>query len=374
VSGATCNLQPPECLTGASTGYLLSKKEGRTGSPEKPLSGLGALSYRNYWQLTTFQFLSTANVTVTFEEISKATSMTLEDILTTLVTNDMITIRDQPSDMMAKRKRAQMEQREQGGAARQAVSRTGHNGAPAPSVMPEDYTIHWDRSYIDAYLQRQAAKGYLKLRPEKLKYTPFLVQRLAIGRNGAIESQTVAKAQAIEVQGEEPNLKQPSEPSSGSYPDVHGESRTSNGANGHDAHRDKDKNRERLDEPSASAKDSRIQLEGANGDHLSLLGEGAAPSSNSSVAAMTPLEDIVMEDVSLKASPSRSQRSALAVAPRASQQTRDSPESAEDRDIPMTMSRRNLQVARPESSGRLSRSQVVPGRRSTRSISLLEMH
>ncbi|ETW82837.1 histone acetyltransferase 1 [Heterobasidion irregulare TC 32-1] len=40
--------------------YLLSKKERRCGTPEKPLSGLGALGYKNYWKLAVFRYLDSA--------------------------------------------------------------------------------------------------------------------------------------------------------------------------------------------------------------------------------------------------------------------------------------------------------------------------
>lgn len=47
--------------------YLLSKKERRTGSPEKPLSALGAIGYKNYWTLAIMRYLKTAPSQPTLE-------------------------------------------------------------------------------------------------------------------------------------------------------------------------------------------------------------------------------------------------------------------------------------------------------------------
>ncbi|KAI9512997.1 acyl-CoA N-acyltransferase [Russula earlei] len=47
--------------------YLLSKKEQRLGSPEKPLSGLGALGYKNYWTLSIMRYFRTAPDNPTLE-------------------------------------------------------------------------------------------------------------------------------------------------------------------------------------------------------------------------------------------------------------------------------------------------------------------
>lgn len=71
--------------------YELSKKEGKAGSPEKPLSDLGLLSYRSYWYDTIISLLAEkSEKSVTIDEISALTAMTTTDILHTLQNSNML--------------------------------------------------------------------------------------------------------------------------------------------------------------------------------------------------------------------------------------------------------------------------------------------
>jgi hypothetical protein len=185
----------------------LSKKEGRTGTPEKPLSALGALSYRNYWTLSVFKFLDTADDHPTLQDISKGTSMTLEDILATLQHHGMIHIDDNPDELAAKRRQESSSKRSAmagGGMARKALARNSDRSQT--TVIPEHYEILWDRQAVREHLERYASKGYLELKPEHLKYTPFLVTRITLGKDGMLHTLAMAKGQAVEVQGREPDL------------------------------------------------------------------------------------------------------------------------------------------------------------------------
>lgn len=71
--------------------YNLSRREGKLGSPEKPLSDLGLLSYRAYWADTIVEYLmESGKGDTTIDDISTATSMTTTDILHTLQTLNML--------------------------------------------------------------------------------------------------------------------------------------------------------------------------------------------------------------------------------------------------------------------------------------------
>ncbi|KAA0188438.1 Histone acetyltransferase, partial [Fasciolopsis buskii] len=63
--------------------YELTKIEQIIGTPEKPLSDLGRLSYRSYWEDVIFNFLS-ENPQCSLDELSASTCITLEDIIWTL--------------------------------------------------------------------------------------------------------------------------------------------------------------------------------------------------------------------------------------------------------------------------------------------------
>ncbi|OBZ67012.1 Histone acetyltransferase ESA1 [Grifola frondosa] len=66
--------------------YELSKKEGKLGSPEKPLSDLGLLSYRAYWAETIVQLLLSTTDDISIDDIAQKTSITHADVMNTCTT------------------------------------------------------------------------------------------------------------------------------------------------------------------------------------------------------------------------------------------------------------------------------------------------
>ncbi|KAF2451449.1 hypothetical protein P171DRAFT_347202 [Karstenula rhodostoma CBS 690.94] len=70
--------------------YLLSKREGKLGSPEKPLSDLGLLGYRAYWQEIIVDLLMDGRAEANIEDLGAQTAMTTNDVLHTLQNLNML--------------------------------------------------------------------------------------------------------------------------------------------------------------------------------------------------------------------------------------------------------------------------------------------
>ncbi|KAI8990297.1 acyl-CoA N-acyltransferase [Pilobolus umbonatus] len=117
--------------------YLLSKKENKTGSPERPLSDLGLLSYRSYWKNVIFRELSQQSDPISIEELSHRSSLTPDDIISTLETNGMLFY-----DKATKK-----------------------------------YSIAVDMDTIRHHLNEINKKNHIKLNPDKLTWTPFILSR-----------------------------------------------------------------------------------------------------------------------------------------------------------------------------------------------------
>lgn len=67
-------------------GYLLSKREGQPGTPEKPLSDLGRVSYTAYWKSVILEYLHHIKNKSSFsiQEVVKEKAMYPADVAYTL--------------------------------------------------------------------------------------------------------------------------------------------------------------------------------------------------------------------------------------------------------------------------------------------------
>ena len=70
--------------------YELSKKEGKVGTPEKPLSDLGLLSFRSYWTTVLLEILRKHRGNLSIKDISEMTAIKTEDIISTLQSLNLI--------------------------------------------------------------------------------------------------------------------------------------------------------------------------------------------------------------------------------------------------------------------------------------------
>ncbi|XP_070608135.1 histone acetyltransferase KAT6B isoform X4 [Erythrolamprus reginae] len=85
--------------------YLLSRKEGQAGSPEKPLSDLGRVSYLAYWKSVIWEYLHRhSEKQISIKAMSRATGMCPHDIATILQHHSMIDRREEKFTVIRREK------------------------------------------------------------------------------------------------------------------------------------------------------------------------------------------------------------------------------------------------------------------------------
>ncbi|KAL3919501.1 MAG: hypothetical protein SGPRY_005609 [Prymnesium sp.] len=67
-----------------SFSYELSRKEGKVGTPERPLSDLGMVSYRSYWSYVLLSILQSHRGAISIRQLSEMSAIKMDDIVSTL--------------------------------------------------------------------------------------------------------------------------------------------------------------------------------------------------------------------------------------------------------------------------------------------------
>ncbi|KAJ5988058.1 hypothetical protein N7481_003268 [Penicillium waksmanii] len=117
--------------------YLLTRIEGKSGSPEKPLSDMGLVSYRNYWRLILSYQLRDLKTPISIADLSDRTGMTADDLVSALEGLRAL-VRD-------------------------PVTKT--------------YAFRLDTKYFEEVIQNWESKGYVTLNPDALLWTPYIMGR-----------------------------------------------------------------------------------------------------------------------------------------------------------------------------------------------------
>ena len=118
--------------------YLLTRVERKTGSPEKPLSDMGLVSYRKYWRLVLCEELLEQKAPISISAISDRTGMTADDIISALEGLRAL-VRD---------------------------------------PVTKKYALRLDLDYFKSYLEKCNAAGNPKINAECLVCTPYVMGRL----------------------------------------------------------------------------------------------------------------------------------------------------------------------------------------------------
>jgi histone acetyltransferase SAS3 len=117
--------------------YLLTRVEEKTGSPEKPLSDMGLVSYRAYWRLMMCYELINQKGPVSISELSNETGMTPDDVISALEGLRAL-VRD---------------------------------------PVTKEYALRLDYTYFKEFIANYEKKKHPRINPDSLVWVPYVMNR-----------------------------------------------------------------------------------------------------------------------------------------------------------------------------------------------------
>ena len=117
--------------------YLLTRVEKKTGSPEKPLSDMGLVSYRGYWRLMMCYQLRNQTAHLSISDLSDRTGMTADDI----------------------------------------VSALEGLRALVQDPVTKTYALRIDHAYYTRYIKKNEEKDHPRINPDCLVWVPYVMNR-----------------------------------------------------------------------------------------------------------------------------------------------------------------------------------------------------
>jgi histone acetyltransferase SAS3 len=117
--------------------YLLTRVEEKTGSPEKPLSDMGLVSYRAYWRLMMCYQLINQKGPISVTELSNQTGMTPDDVISALEGLRAL-VRD---------------------------------------PVTKQYALRLDSAYYKEFIANYEKKKYPRINPDSLVWVPYVMNR-----------------------------------------------------------------------------------------------------------------------------------------------------------------------------------------------------
>ena len=222
--------------------YLLTRIEGKEGSPEKPLSDMGLTAYRSYWDLTISRHLLDLGLQpFSARTLMDRTGMTADDVIHSLERLYAF-IRD-------------------------PVSKT--------------YGIRFDRKLYTSIVESNDAKGYRQMKPGNLVWTPYVMGRSDHAMLDDAPMQTIAPREGDDEEEDQESGKDTREPGQSPAKTMNGLSK-SNSVYGEEAAishkgRSPHKSESRSKSRSSKEEDEDLSPNAEDGSGGETLGNDATP-------------------------------------------------------------------------------------------------